>query len=342
MKKINQINTWVGMLTMRTKILKQNKEFIFPIGEVTENCHASTILPYKDTLVAAWFGGTKEGNDDVKIWVSIKENGEWSKPYSIAVDGKELPHWNPVLYLKEDDTICLYFKYGKPISKWRTYSCVSRDGGKSFCKPEELVPKAKDGARGPVKNKQIRLSNGTVLAPSSKETKHFGWKCFTDISEDDGKTYKHSKFVPRAKKNGKKIKMIQPTLWEDKNGVHMLIRTDAGRIYKSDSTDFGYTWCKAYETPYPNPNSGIDLVKLKDETIVLCMNPTSLNWGNRSPIVLMRSFDGGNTFEEFIKLEDLRGDYEFSYPAITCVDNILYVTYTYERKSIVCWEIEIE
>ena len=71
--------------------------------------------------------------------------------------------------------------------------------------------------------------------------------------------------------------MIQPTLWEDSTGVHMLIRSNAGKIYKSDSTDFGMTWCKAYETPYPNPNSGIDLVKLEqlvssksDHIIVYC------------------------------------------------------------------------
>ena len=30
------------------------------------NCHASTVLPFGDTVVAAWFGGSKEGNDDVK------------------------------------------------------------------------------------------------------------------------------------------------------------------------------------------------------------------------------------------------------------------------------------
>lgn len=327
---------------MKTNVIKAKKEEIFPIDKYMNNCHASTVLPYGDTVVAAWFGGSKEGNDDVKIYVSVRENGEWAEPYAISVDGKELPHWNPVLFLREDNSICLYFKYGKPISDWRTYSCVSRDGGKTFTTPEELTPGEKDGARGPVKNKQIRLSNGTILAPASKEPKHSAWKCFTDISEDDGRTYKHSKFVPGVRKNGKAVKMIQPTLWEDSTGVHMLIRSNAGRIYKSDSTDFGMTWCKAYETPYPNPNSGIDLVKLEDETVVLCMNPVGADWGNRAPLVLMRSFDGGNTFEEFFKLEDIKGDYEFSYPAITAVGKTLHITYTSERKTIIYWNIEID
>ncbi len=326
---------------MKTKIIKSKKEFIFPLGEVTDACHASTVLPLENSVVAAWFGGSKEGNDDVKIWVSVRENDEWQKPYAVSVDGVDLPHWNPVLYLKEDGTICLYFKYGKPISKWRTYYCISTDSGHSFSVPQELVPNEKDGARGPVKNKQIRLSNGTVLAPSSKESK-YSWKCFTDISEDDGLTYKHSKFVKNPLIKLKPIKSIQPTLWEDETGVHMFIRTDAGKIYKSDSTDFGNTWCKAYETPYLNPNSGIDVTKLSDGSLVLCMNPVGINWGNRSPIILMRSFDGGSTFEEIFKLENKKGDYEFSYPAITSVGKTIYLTYTYERKSIVYWEIEVE
>ena len=42
-----------------------------------------------------------------------------------------------------------------------------------------------------------------------------------------------------------------------------------------------------------------------------------------------------NTFEEFFKLEDIKGDYEFSYPAITAVGKTLHITYTNERKTII-------
>ena len=73
---------------MKTNVINAIREEIFPIDEVTENCHASTVLPLEDgSVVAAWFGGTKEGNDDVKIYVSVRENGEWSKPYAVHVDG---------------------------------------------------------------------------------------------------------------------------------------------------------------------------------------------------------------------------------------------------------------
>ena len=89
--------------------------------------------------------------------------------------------------------------------------------------------------------------------------------------------------------------MIQPTLWEDEKGLHMLVRTGVGSIYKSDSKDGGKTWCKAYDTGMPNPNSGIDVVKLHNGILVLIMNPVSENWGDRAPLVLMYSEDSGNT-----------------------------------------------
>ena len=90
-----------------------------------------------------------------------------------------------------------------------------------------------------------------------------------------------------------------------------------------------------------NNNSGIDVVSLSDGSLVLVSNPIGENWGDRSPLTLMRSFDGGKTFEEFYKLESKIGDFEFSYPAITAVNKKLYITYTYERKTIKYAEIEI-
>ena len=58
------------------------REFVFDAAPFA-SCHASTIVEASDgTLVAAWFGGTKEGADDVAIWSSFKEKGaeRWSEP----------------------------------------------------------------------------------------------------------------------------------------------------------------------------------------------------------------------------------------------------------------------
>lgn len=325
-----------------TNIISIKKEMIFEQNKYMNSCHASTVLPLADgTVVAAWFGGTREGSNDVTVWYSKRKDGLWSAPRKVFVT-ETMAHWNPVLFQKKDGTVMLYFKYGRKVRSWKTYVSYSYDGGNSFSKPKELAPGDDENGRGPVKNKNIRLKDGTVLAPASSEKQKISWKCFVDISEDDGETFTKSNFVLRPKEKGLPVQMIQPTLWESEKGVHMLVRTNSGYIYRSNSKDGGKTWGKAYKTPYMNPNSGIDLDKLSDGSLVLISNPTSNNWGDRAPLTLMRSFDNGETFTEFIKLEPAAGDHEFSYPAIVAAGKKLYITYTYERKSIAYWEMEIE
>jgi hypothetical protein len=50
-------------------------EFIYETAPFPQ-CHASTIAESKGGLVAAWFGGTREKNPDVGIWVSMAANGQ--------------------------------------------------------------------------------------------------------------------------------------------------------------------------------------------------------------------------------------------------------------------------
>ena len=161
--------------------MKTLKEFICnPLP--TPNCHASTVLPLPDgSVVAAWFGCTKESTADVDIWYSRRDENGWSKPASVSYN-KNIPHWNPVLFLNNNGEVVLFFKVGKKIPTWRTFAAVSSDGGKTFGAPYELVKGDRSGGRGPVKNKCIRLSNGRILAPLSTEIR--GWNCFVDISED--------------------------------------------------------------------------------------------------------------------------------------------------------------
>ena len=62
----------------------------------------------------------------------------------------------------------------------------SADEGKSWTEPRELVP-GDEGGRGPVRNKILRLSDGSLLAPASIEQGE--WRCFMDRSEDEGETW---------------------------------------------------------------------------------------------------------------------------------------------------------
>ncbi len=301
----------------------------------TQAVHASTILKLDNgEIIASWFGGTKEGFDDVDIWLSRKTKEGWVEPLHFVVE-KDTAHWNPVLFQLEDGTICLYFKVGKKIVHWKTYVSYSKDMGVTWSTPKELVEGDESGGRGPVKNKPIYLSDGTIVAPASIE--EGPWRPFVDISKDNGITWeKMDKIEPADDKE--KTFMIQPTLWEGENGnVHMLLRTNKDKIYRSDSKDYGKTWCEAYPINMPNNNSGIDIVKLENGKLVLVCNPTLGDFGPRSPLSVYISDDGIN-FKEVTKLEDTEGEY--SYPSIVNKGNTVYISYSWKRENVAVVTIE--
>lgn len=340
---------------MSLRIIK-HQFLLKPRHQWFNNCHASTLvaLPH-DELLVAYFAGLKEGSGDTAIWLSLQIDGEWQTPVrAIAEDG--LAHWNPVLFY-QDRTLWLFYKVGPDVHQWITRYVTSQDGGQNWSNPQALV---KDDRlpRGPVKNKLLVMSNGEWLAAGSTEDDRY-WDAFVDISTDNGCSWE-SVAVPivhlqndLSDKSGiwQGLKddalwetdlqrvfqwdgVIQPTLWESKPGhIHMLMRSTRGQVYQSDSNDYGRSWCFAYATNLPNNNSGIDVVRLNNGTLVLAYNPIEGNWGRRYPISLSYSKDNGLSWSEPFDLDSEEG--EFSYPAIIARDNTLYLTYTWNRKNIV-------
>jgi predicted neuraminidase len=89
---------------------RTQSEFVFEDAPFA-SAHASTIADTKDGLVAAWFGGTREGAPDVGIWLSRRADGRWTPPIEVATgiqaDGSRYPCWNPVLFDDPDHTLTL-------------------------------------------------------------------------------------------------------------------------------------------------------------------------------------------------------------------------------------------
>lgn len=306
-------------------------------------CHASTLCMFPDgNFAAAWFGGDYEKASNVAIWFSRRVGGEWSYPVKIA-DKENVPCWNPVLMALEDRLV-LFYKVGNEIPDWQTFVKESFDFGETWSEERELVP-GDFGGRGPVKNKCIFLKDGTILAPASTEKGRFA--CFVDISKDGGKTWERSENVPADWEDFYGTGMIQPSLWQDKDGlVHMLIRSSEGAIFRSDSEDGGRTWSLAKRTLLPNNNCGIDLDCMEDGRLVLVYNPVSGNWAPRSPIAFAISEDNGDTWSEPQILEHTpceRNEQaaEYSYPSVITKANDIYFTYTWKRRTIAFWQIRL-
>ena len=289
-----------------------------------------------NNIATAWFGGTKEGANDVGIWLSIKSKGAWGNPVKISVQDN-IPHWNPVLYVDSTQKTWLFYKVGFEISSWYTMVTTSNDNGMTWTYPKKLVDNDV-GGRGPVKNKIIILSNNNWLAPASDEQGQ--WTAFADISADEGSTWVKSSTVPISQEN-LSLGLIQPTLWESEKGqVHMLLRSNDGNIYRSDSLDYGESWSKAYKTGLPNNNSGIDLVRMASGVLALVYNPVNIDMGPRNPLKISLSYDNGINWTDGMVLEC--DNHEYSYPAVITKNDMLYVTYTWKREKIAYCEIKVK
>lgn len=330
--------------------MRSTKEYVVLDDPRIPECHASTVLAlHTGELLASWFGGSREGADDVAIWLSRRNRDGWERPRKVASE-EGLPHWNPVLFQEGNGRILLFYKVGHRISEWSTRIIESDDNGLSWSRAVELV-KGDRGGRGPVKNKLLVASNGTWLAPASWEGVY--WDAFVDMSFDNGSTWMPSDKVPLDHKTFDGAGVIQPTLWESSPGcIHMLLRSTCGWICRSDSTDWGKTWSVVQCTALPNNNSGIDVVRLRDERLVLVYNPVGTSWGPRTPLVAAISSDNGLNWRPWIVLESAPAAEsptgaqpsdcgvshpdanEYSYPAIIETPEGIVISYTWKRRGI--------
>lgn len=320
-----------------------------------QNCHANTQVRLNngDMLVAFW-AGTSEGTPDQAIWMVRYKDGAWQDPVRVKYI-YQLPHWNPVLFLDQDGILHLYYKIGLTVQNWYTMVSESRDNGLTWTEAREAVP-GDYTPRVTVRNKILIASNGDYIAPSSSET-GTRMDSYADISEDRGNSWNKYEIPIRHKltepleeeylweglkrgalweNNLSVIRswdgVIQPAMWESKPGhIHALMRSTRKRIYRSDSFDYGKTWCEAYPAELPNNCSGIDAVYGAGGILAVAYNPVPHNWGKRTPLAVSISDDNGKTFCDSVYLEC--GEGEFSYPSITVEENIFHVIYTINRKT---------
>jgi predicted neuraminidase len=295
------------------------------------SCHAATIAETPAGLVASYFGGTKERDPDVEIYISRMVDGKWLAPMSVAdgvqKDGKRLPTWNPVLYQVPNGELLLFYKIGPKPSEWWGMMKTSKDNGKTWSEAIKLPA----DAIGPVKNKPILLSNGNLFAPSSREGN--GWKIHFEVTNDNGKTWRN---IGPIEGNG--INAIQPSILQHGNGkLQILARTQSRAIGESWSLDNGETWSPLAKTNLPNNNSGTDALTMKDGRHVLVYNhvlpPGVLAKGARTPLNVSISKDGKNWSAALI-LEDSPIS-QYSYPAvIQTADGMLHFIYTWRREKI--------
>lgn len=148
-----------------------------------------------------------------------------------------------------------------------------------------------------------------------------------EFTNDNGLTWERT-----AALNELQTGAIQPSILVHRDGkIQLLCRSTVSKILTAWSDDYGRTWSELTPGSLPNPNSGIDAVTLNDGRHIVVYNHLK---SGRNSLNVAISDDGINWKAAALLENDQKGT-EFSYPAVIQTnDNMVHITYTWNRKQI--------
>jgi predicted neuraminidase len=104
-------------------------------------------------------------------------------------------------------------------------------------------------------------------------------------------------------------------------------------VLRSESRDGGRTWSRGENTQFPNPNSAVDFIKLRNGHLLLVYNDTNID--DRMPLTVAISTDNDKTYPHRRNIVNKPGD-TAAYPvAIQTRDGKIHVVYTSEERQVV-------
>ncbi len=316
--------------------------FINPAREGTIS-HVASLAPLEGGgMIAAWYSGSREGARDVSIYLSWlnPDTGLWSKPRKVmdrAKASRDLGRYvkkvgNAMLHSEPNGKLWMFYST-MAVGGWsmsRVSYTSSLDGGLTWerSKPLHLGPAL--NLTNNVKNRPVTLDDGSFLIPAYHELA----RKFSVAVRFDPDTERYEK--RRMSQSGRNI---QPAIVEGPGGTLTALFRNMSKEGKrfarrSTSHDGGASWTPLEETDLPNPNSGLDAIRLSNGRMLAAANDTKKG---RHRLSLLISKDNGMNWERVFKVEDGEPDNksEFSYPfmARDSAGNI-HLAYTYKRERI--------
>ena len=284
-----------------------------------QSVHSATLTQLPDgSLLAAVYAFSYETAPDSRIIVS-RLRGEIWETASTLVDFPGIAVGNPVLHTDSYGMIHLFFVvlYGSEWIDACTAHMTSTDGAHTWSTPR-LINEQKGLM---TKTRPVEVK-GKLLLPVYDERR---WCSHVLIAEPPFKEWLlYGDTTARGK-------TLQPAIVPLEDGTLLMYsRSTTGVIYEGRSFNNGYSWTASQPLMLPNPNSGVELLRLRNGTLLMVCNPSKTG---RGKLALFLSVDEGRSWRESLVLEDSLG--EFSYPyAVQANDGTVHLLYTVQRTAI--------
>jgi len=296
-------------------------------------------LPNGD-LYIAYHGGEGEYDRDTAVFGSRLRKGstKWSQPKPIA-DTPNRGDGNAVIWQEPDGLTWLFYvsRYGETWSDSIIKYKYSKDGAETWSDPE-IISFVKGLM---VRSRPIQLSDGDFLLPIYHERgtdKEQVGEASTSLFARFSKKTKGWTFTEEIHS---RLGNIQPSVVQ-LDGNHFLAfcrrgggygHVPDGYIVKTESRDGGLTWSPGADTKFPNPNSAIDLTKLRNGHLVMIYNDSF--YGERMPLTMRVSTDNGKAWPQVRNIVNKPGD-TAAYPyMIQTADGRIHGVYTSQERTII-------
>lgn len=291
-------------------------------------------------LYIAYYGGEGEYEGDTAVFGSRLAKGarQWTEPKRIA-DTPERGDGNGVIWQEPGGPAWLFYvvRYGDTWSDSIIKYKRSYDNGETWSDSDVLT-----FTKGMmVRSQPIQLMNGDFLLPIYHETgndKEVVGKESASLFARYNKATNQWTFTEEIHS---RLGNIQPSVVQcDANHLLAFCRRGGGYDYvpdgfmvKTESHDGGLTWSPGVDTEYPNPNSAVDLIKLKNGHLVLIYNDSFA--GERMPLTMRISTDNGKSWPHARNIVNIPGD-DAAYPfIIQSADGRIHGVYTSQERTVV-------
>jgi predicted neuraminidase len=275
----------------------------------------------------------------VAIYLSTRHasQGRWSTPRAIVTResaARDLNRYvkkvgNAVIFADSSDRLWLVF-VTVSIGGWSGSSLnvtVSADRGATWAPAERLTLSPFFNLAELVKNAPVALADGGWAIPIYHELAG----TFAEVlwlHEDSGNV--------RATKSRMSAGWFgyQPALTAlDGERALAILRDDGGAhaVSLASSDDAGRSWTEPRSLDLPNPDAGLDGIRLRDGRLLMAFNDSATG---RENLRLALSADEGRSWRRIATLAEEPGA-DFSYPfLVQGRDGVVHLVYSWQRKSI--------
>jgi predicted neuraminidase len=302
--------------------------------------HVASISELPDgSLAATWYAGSREGAGDVAIYFSTRGPGDsrWSAPRTLVTResaARDLNRYvrkvgNAVLFADGAGRLWLLY-VTVSIGGWSGSSLnltTSSNGGATWTQSQRLTLSPFFNLAELVKNGPTPLLHGQWAVPIYHELV----STFPEVLwlDETPNGIRASKSRVGAGWFG-----YQPALAPLSIDTALaVLRNDsaANTLSIAHTEDRGETWSTPQSLALPNPDAGLDAIRLSDGRLLLAFNDSKTG---RENLRLALSLDVGQTWTRIATVAEEPGA-DFSYPFLMQAANgDVHLVYTWKRAAI--------